>query len=158
MKKEWTFNYFGKAEPDKNKAHIPEKPCGLNLWNSFIRNSMLMKKNLDSHKKLIYVKNVANPFSIPFFKWYIFFCYLYWSLGAVFYMFGLLRVAISSIKLCFSIKKATFEKKIPSLKVSYSNNSILKKWVWFFLNFSTNYLLVLLIGNPSAIVARQPIF
>ena len=87
MKKEWTFNYFGKAEPNKNKAHVPEKQCGLNLWNSFIRNSML-KKKLDSHKKLILVKNVANPFSIPFFKWYIFFCYLYWSLGAVFYMFG----------------------------------------------------------------------
>ena len=110
MKKEWTFNYFGKAEPDKNKAHVPEKQCGLNLWNSFIRNSML-KKKLDSHKKLILVKNVTNLFSIPFFKWYIFFCYLYWSLGAVFYMFGLLRVAISSIKLCFSIKKSNIWEK-----------------------------------------------
>ena len=158
MKKEWTFNYFGKAEPDKNKAHVPEKQCGLNLWNSFIRNSMLIKK-LDSHKKLILVKNVTNLFSIPFFKWYISFCYLCWSLGAAFYMFGLLRVAISSISYVLAYKtKAIFEKKIPSLKVSYSNNSILKKWVWFFLNFSTNYLLVLLIGNPSAIVARQPIF
>ena len=157
MKKEWTFNYFGKAEPDKNKAHVPEKQCGLNLWNSFIRNSMLIKK-IGLTQEAHFSKKCCESFLNSFFKWYIFFCYLYWSLGAVFYMFGLLRVAISSIKLCFSIKKATFEKKIPSLKVSYSNNSILKKWVWFFLNFSTNYLLVLLIGNPSAIVARQPIF
>ena len=135
MKKEWTFNYFVKAEPDKNKAHVPEKHCGLNLWNSFIGNSMLIKK-IGLIQKLILVKNVANNFSIQFFELiYIFlYSYLYWSLGAVFYMFG------------FHLWKYVFKQ------------FNIEKMSMIFLNFSTNYLLVLLIGNPSAIVARQPIF
>ena len=85
MKKEWTFNYFVKAEPDKNKAHVPEKHCGLNLWNSFIGNSMLIKK--------IGLTKEAH-----------------FSLGATFYMFGLLRVTKSSISYVLAYKSNIWEK------------------------------------------------
>ena len=96
MKKEWTFNYFVKAEPDKNKAHVPEKQCGLNLWNSFIGNSMLIKKNR-THTEAHFSKKCREQFLNS-----IFWIDIYFSLQLFILKFRgcILYVWIPSLKVC----------------------------------------------------------